>query len=98
MKNENKKLTLEEALNQAQKGSFKQEDNNKKEFDDATNPKIKKAGRPNIGKTKATHKIAFVVDDEQIAYLKNLINYDKKLSTPSAVAKHLFVRDYDLHK
>lgn len=54
-----------------------------------------KVGRKMLGKSKATNKITFYVDDEQYAILKAKLDYDKKLSTPNAVAKHLLVKILD---
>jgi len=56
----------------------------------------KKSGRPTAGKSKATNKIAFVVDDEQLEYLESLT--DRKDRTPNAVAKKLFLANYEIHK
>jgi len=56
----------------------------------------KKAGRPTAGQSKATNKIAFVVDDEQLAYLENLTS--KEFRTPNAVAKKLFLANYEIMK
>jgi len=53
------------------------------------------AGRPTIGKSKATNKIAFVVDDEMLEYLESLTT--KPDRTPNAVAKKLFIRDLEMH-
>ncbi len=55
----------------------------------------KAAGRPTVGKSKATNKIAFVVDDEMLEYLENLTT--KQNRTPNAVAKKLFIKDYEMH-
>ena len=55
----------------------------------------KKGGRPLQGKSKATHKIAFYVNDEQLDYLENLTN--RKERTPNAVAKKIFLAHYELH-
>jgi hypothetical protein len=55
----------------------------------------KKAGRKMDGKSLTKHKIAFYVNDEQLEYLEILTN--RKERTPNAVAKKLFVRDYELH-
>jgi len=54
-----------------------------------------KVGRKMLGKSKATNKITFYVDDEQYAILKSKLDYDKKLSTPNAVAKHLLIKILD---
>jgi len=56
----------------------------------------KKAGRPITGKSKATNKIAFMVDDEVNDYLETLT--DKKDRTPNAVAKKLLMAHYEIHK
>ena len=56
----------------------------------------KKAGRPVTGKSKATNKIAFMVDDEVNDYLETLT--DKKDRTPNAVAKKLLMAHYEIHK
>jgi hypothetical protein len=56
---------------------------------------VKEAGRPMVGKTKATNKIAFMVDDETLAYLETLT--DKKNRTPNAVAKKLLMSNYEIH-
>jgi len=54
-----------------------------------------KVGRKMLGKSKVRNKITFYVDDEQYAILKSKLDYDKKLSTPNAVAKHLLVKILD---
>jgi hypothetical protein len=54
-----------------------------------------KVGRKMLGKSKVKHSITFYVDDEQLAILKSKLDYDKKLSTPNAVAKHLLVKILD---
>jgi hypothetical protein len=56
----------------------------------------KKAGRPVTGKSKATNKIAFMVDDEVLEYFESLT--DKKDRTPNAVAKKLLMSNYEIHK
>ncbi len=56
----------------------------------------KKAGRPLQGKSKATNKIAFVVDDEVLEYLESLTN--RKDRTPNAVAKKLLLANFEIHK
>lgn len=61
----------------------------------ASKTEKKKAGRRIQGKSKATHKIAFYVNDEQLEYLENLTN--RKERTPNAVAKKLFLAHYELH-
>ena len=58
---------------------------------------VKKVGRKMLGKSYTRHKIAFYVNDEQLDYLYSLVNPREKLNTPSAVAKMLFLRDYELH-
>jgi len=55
----------------------------------------KKAGRPIQGKSKATNKIAFMVNDEVLEYLESLT--DKKDRTPNAVAKKLLMANYEIH-
>lgn len=95
------KLSLDEALNQQQINTFEGADAKAKEHQElkaGVTQQDKKAGRPTAGKSKATNKIAFVVDDEQFEYLKSLMNYDLKLNSPSAVCKMLFVRDFELHR
>lgn len=59
-------------------------------------PTAKVAGRPTVGKSKATNKIAFVVDDEQLEFLESLT--DRKDRTPNAVAKKIFLAHYELQK
>ena len=61
----------------------------------ASKTEEKKSGRPLQGKSKATHKIAFYVNDEQLEYLESLTN--RKERTPNAVAKKLFLANYELH-
>ena len=56
----------------------------------------KSAGRKKIGKTLSKNKITFYVDDEQLEYMENLTN--KKERTPNAIAKKLFIADFELHK
>jgi len=98
---EKKKLTIKEAVQHEAINTFEgaeqkaQEHNNLKE---SVTQQQNKAGRPIAGKSKATNKIYFVVDDEQFEYLKSLMNYDLKLNSPSAVCKMLFVRDFELHR
>ena len=67
-----------------------------KELKEIATSVAKKAGRPLKGKSKAKNKIAFVVDDEQLEYLESLTN--RKERTPNAVAKKLFLANYELHK
>lgn len=47
----------------------------------------KTAGRPLKGKSKATNKIAFYVDDETLEWLSLGIDRKKKIATENAVAK-----------
>jgi len=56
----------------------------------------KVAGRPVAGKSKATNKIAFMVDDEVLEYLESLT--DRKDRTGNAVAKKLLMSNYEIHK
>ena len=58
------------------------------------------AGRKMIGKSKADNLIQFRVDDEQLEYLKSLMETGRgsKLKTENAVAKKIFINDYDMHK
>jgi hypothetical protein len=56
----------------------------------------KVAGRPIAGKSKATNKIAFMVDDEVLEYLESLT--DRKDRTGNAVAKKLLMSNYEIHK
>ena len=61
----------------------------------ASKSEEKKAGRPIQGKSKATNKIAFYINDEQLEYLESLTN--RKERTPNAVAKKLLLAHYELH-
>jgi len=93
-----KKLSIKEAVKHEPLKTFEDADKQAKEIKELKNTTgQKKAGRPIQGKSKATHKIYFVVNDEQYDYLKSLMDYDKKLNSPSAVAKMLFLKDYDIH-
>lgn len=104
---EKKKLTIKEAVKHEAVHTFEGADEKAKAHKElssivkkngAVESQLKKSGRPLKGKTKATNKIYFVVDDEQYEYLKSMIDYDKKLTSPSSVAKMLFVKDYDTHR
>jgi|AMQJ01.1.fsa_nt_gi hypothetical protein len=93
------KLSLDEALSQQQINTFEGADAKAKEHQElkaGVTQQDKKAGRPTAGQSKATNKIAFVVDDEQLAYLESLTS--KEFRTPNAVAKKLFLSNYELHK
>jgi hypothetical protein len=65
----------------------------------ADKKEVKTAGRKMDGKTPVKHKIAFYVDDEQLAYLASMVVQGRgsKLKTENAVAKEIFLRDYQLH-
>jgi hypothetical protein len=97
-----KKLSIKEAVKHKALRTFEgadiqaQEHKELKSIKDTT--EARKTGRPLKGKSKATNKVYFVVDDEQLEYLESLIDYKRKLTSPSAVCKMLFVRDYELHK
>jgi len=95
-----KKLSLDEALEQDHINTFEGADAKAQEHKDlksGVTDQLKKAGRPTVGKSKATNKIAFMVDDEQLEYLKSLMNYEQKLSSPNAVAKKLFLSNYEIN-
>jgi len=70
------------------------------ELDDLLMKKENKAGRKMQGKSLTKHKIAFYVDDEQLNYLNSLIvnGRGSKLKTENAVAKEIFLKDYEIHK
>ena len=91
-------MDINDMLDETPVTAFADADREAKEVADLKAGGKSKAGRKMSGKSKATNKIAFYVDDEQLEYLKAMLDYDKKLSTPNAVAKMLFVRDYDLHR
>jgi len=96
---ERKKLNIHEACEQNHINTFDEADRKEKMFKELQNivgKKEKKAGRPTIGKSKATNKIAFMVDDETLSYLESLT--DKKDRTPNAVAKKLLMANYEVHK
>jgi len=93
-----KKLSIKEAVKHEPLKTFEDADKQAQEYQELKSiTGQKRAGRPIQGKSKATHKIYFVVNDEQYNYLKSLMDYDKKLNSPSAVAKMLFLKDYELH-
>lgn len=94
-----KKLSLKELV-EKKKESVKTFEDVQKESDKLkalSEDTKKKAGRKMLGKSYTRHKIAFYVNDEQLDYLYSLVNPREKLNTPSAVAKMLFIRDYELH-
>lgn len=94
-----KKLSLKELVKK-KKESVKTFEDVQKESDKLkalSEDTKKKAGRKMLGKSYTRHKIAFYVNDEQLDYLYSLVNPREKLNTPSAVAKMLFIRDYELH-
>lgn len=66
---------------------------------EADKKEVKTAGRKMDGKSLTKHKIAFYVDDEELAYLSSMIvlGRSSKLKTENAVAKNIFVKDYQLH-
>jgi hypothetical protein len=94
-----KKLNINEVCDQEHINTFENADQKVKEHlalkEIVEKTTDKKAGRPTVGKSKATNKIAFVVDDEMLEYLESLT--DKKDRTPNAIAKKLFIRDYEMH-
>jgi hypothetical protein len=93
------KLSLNDALKQEHINTFEGADakaQEHKELKSGVTEQLKKAGRPAIGKSKATNKICFVIDDEQLEYLESLTS--KEARTPNAIAKKLFVSNYELHK
>jgi hypothetical protein len=93
-----KKLSLDEALNQEHINTFEGADAKAKEHQElkaGVTQQDKKAGRPTAGQSKATNKIAFVVDDEQLAYLESLTS--REFRTPNAVAKKLFLANYEIN-
>jgi len=101
--NNKKKLDLDTVLDETgtDANAFQNADTKENEHKElkhiVTNgPTEKKAGRPITGKSKATNKIAFMVDDEMLEYLESLTT--KQDRTPNSIAKKLFVRDYELHK
>jgi predicted nucleotidyltransferase len=96
------KVGLEAILPKTEKveHSFEKEDQKQKEHQElkeivSTMAQEKKAGRPIQGKSKAKHKIAFYINDEQLDYLESLTN--RKERTPNAVAKKLLLAHYELH-
>ena len=100
---ERKKLSIKEAVKHKALRTFEGADRQAQEHKELksikdTTKEQKTAGRPLKGKSKATNKVYFVVDDEQLEYLESLVDYKRKLTSPSAVCKMLFVRDYELHK
>jgi len=60
---------------------------------------VKTAGRKMDGKSLTKHKIAFYIDDDQLAYLTSMVvkGRGSKLKTENAVCKMLFLRDYNHH-
>jgi len=94
----NKKMSLKELIEKKKEGvkTFEDVQKESEKLKELTN-NPKKVGRKMLGKSYTRHKIAFYVNDEQLDYLYSLVNPREKLNTPSAVAKMLFVRDYELH-
>jgi len=91
-----KKLSIKEAVKHEPLKTFEDADKQAQEYQELkSTTRQKQTGRPLQGKSKATHKIYFVVNDEQYEYLESLTN--RKERTPSAVAKKLFLVDYELH-
>jgi hypothetical protein len=89
---EKKKASLKDVMKKDDTMTFEKAQELKDKAKVADSPKV---GRKMLGKSKATNKITFYVDDEQYAILKAKLDYDKKLSTPNAVAKHLLVKILD---
>lgn len=103
VKDKKKKLNIDEVLEHDHINTFedaeqKAQEHKKLKEEAKKEPIAKAAGRPTAGKSKATNKIAFVVDDEQLEYLESLINVKDKVYTANAVAKKLFLSHYELHK
>jgi len=94
-----KKMSLKELLEKGKGKTFEdvQKERDKLKALSETTPTQKKVGRKMLGKSYTKHKIAFYVNDEQLEYLYSLVNPRQKLNTPSAVAKMLFLRDFELH-
>jgi len=93
-----KKLGINDAIEHTPIHSFEGADKKAQEYEELKNgvtQQVKKAGRPTVGKSKATNKIAFMVDDEVHEYLESLT--DKKDRTPNAVAKKLLMANYEIH-
>ena len=99
MINKKKKISIHEATAKEHINTFENADQKVKEYialkEIVENNTSGKSGRPTAGKSKATNKIAFVVDDEMLDYLESLTT--KQDRTPNAVAKKLFIRDYEIH-
>lgn len=98
-KNKKKKIDIDEALEQETIHTFEGADQKEKEHQElksSNGKEEKKAGRNVMGKSKATNKIAFVIDDEQLEYLESLT--DRKDRTPNAIAKKIFIANYELNK
>jgi hypothetical protein len=95
------KISLDDALEQDSIHTFEGADKQAqelKELKEEANKEtsnIKGAGRKRIGKSLTTHKIAFYVNDEQLEYLENMTNKEQR--SPNAVAKRLFIKDYEMH-
>ena len=87
-----KKPSLKEMLKKDDTHTYEKAQELKEKAKAQDSPKV---GRKMLGKSKATNKITFYVDNEQYTILKAKLNYDKKLSTPNAVAKHLLVKILD---
>ncbi len=92
-----KKLSIKEAVKHEPLKTFEDADKQEQEYQElkSITTEQKQAGRPIQGKSKATHKIYFVVNDEQLEYLENLTN--RKERTPSAIAKKLFISNFELY-
>jgi len=93
------RLDIDDVLDQDHINTFEKADKEAQEIKElkSNNTDDKKsAGRKKMGKSLSKNKITFYVDDEQLEYMESLTN--KKERTPNAIAKKLFVRDYELHK
>ena len=94
---EKKKPSLKDIVAKEDVHTYEQAQKQKDKLKQVEDSNSSKVGRKMLGKSKATNKITFYVDDEQLEYLISLVDYKAKKATPSAVAKELFIRDYDLH-
>jgi len=103
MFNKKPKISLDDALEQDSIHTFEGADRKAEALKTleeiskkvAENKEVK-AGRKRLGKSVAKHRVYFYVDDEQLEYLESLTSRESR--TPSAVAKKMFLRDYEMHK
>lgn len=88
------RMSIDDVLGDVEVPVVSFEEADRRESVDKTVEGVNKGGRPIKGRSKATNKVAFHIDDETLAWLEGMTNTKER--TPNAVIKKILTNQYEL--